>query len=267
MSLPGNRRSEKGDNGENHNAPGVKKIVAIMSGKGGVGKSSITSLLALQLSRLGCRAGILDADITGPSIPKIFGIHEKIKTAEGKMLPSVSSGGIKIVSINLLLEQEDDPVLWKGAKAGGAVKQFWKDVNWGELDYLLVDFPPGTSDVPLATLKSLPVDGIIVVTTPQDLALLVVKKAVKMAGRLRIPVLGLVENMSHVKCPHCQEKHDIFGQSKAQESAQSIGVPLLGVVPIDTDFTRLSDQGKVEEYQGEIPLRMNLFFALCDNSC
>lgn len=245
----------------------INKVVAVMSGKGGVGKSSITSLLALQLTRRGCKVGIIDADITGPSIPKIFGQKERLKTSKGKMLPAETPGGIKIVSINLLLDEEDDPVLWKGPKAGGAVKQFWKDVDWGQLDYLLVDMPPGTSDVPLTVLKSLPVDGIIVVTSPQELALMVVKKAVKMACRLGVPILGLVENMSYVQCSHCQEKLEIFGPSKAKESAALIGVPLLGEIPIDTEFTRLSDQGKVEEYQGKMDLRMNLLFALCDNSC
>lgn len=267
MSSPGEHLPETEEKQRIHNDSKVKKVVAVMSGKGGVGKSSITSLLALQLSRRGCKVGIIDADITGPSIPKIFGVNDRIKTSGGKMLPAVTTGGIKIVSINLLLEQDDDPILWKGPKVGGAVKQFWTDVNWGELDYLLVDLPPGTSDVPLVVLKSFPIDGIVVVTSPQDLALLVVKKAVKMAYRLGIPILGLVENMSYVKCPHCQETYDIFGPSRAEESAKLIGVPLLGVVPIDTEFTRLSDQGKVEEYQGEVDLRMSLFFALCDNSC
>lgn len=267
MSSPRDRISETGEKQSSHNDSNVKKVVAIMSGKGGVGKSSITSLFALKLSRHGCKVGIIDADITGPSIPKIFGVNKRIETSGGKMLPAVTSGGVKIVSMNLLLEQEDDPILWKGPKAGGAVKQFWKDVDWGELDYLLIDLPPGTSDVPLAVLKSLPVDGIIVITSPQDLALMVVKKAVKMASRLGIPILGLVENMSYIKCPHCQEEYDIFGPSHAKESAAVIGVPLLGVVPIDTELTRLSDQGKVEEYWGEVDLRMNLFFALCDNSC
>ncbi|UNC93915.1 Mrp/NBP35 family ATP-binding protein [Candidatus Contubernalis alkalaceticus] len=228
-----------------------------MSGKGGVGKSSITSLLALQLSRQGHKVGIIDADITGPSIPKIFGLQQRLKTAEGKMLPAETPGGIMIVSINLLLDEEDDPVLWKGPKAGGAVKQFWKDVDWGELDYLLVDMPPGTSDVPLTVLKSIPVDGIIVVTSPQELALMVVKKAVKMAYRLRVPIVGLVENMSYLRCSHCQEKLEVFGPSRAEESAEIMGVPLLGKIPIDTDFTRFSDQGKVEEYQGKIEIKLN----------
>ena len=223
----------------------ISNVIAVMSGKGGVGKSSVTSLMAVNLKRMGYKVGILDADITGPSIPKMFGV-KRVPPSQGLMLPAQSRTGIPIMSLNLLLEKEDEPVIWRGPIIAGAVKQFWTDVNWGELDYLLIDMPPGTGDVPLTVLQQIPVDGILVVTSPQDLAVMVVKKAVKMAGIMEAPLLGFVQNMAYATCPKCGEKFEIFG--KALEKGDILdGLPVLEVLPIDQEFTRLCDNGLVEE--------------------
>lgn len=225
----------------------IGRVIAVMSGKGGVGKSSITALLAVSLNRLGYQVGILDADVTGPSIPKIFGVKKlPASNGSGLMLPAKSRTGICIMSLNLLLENEDDPVIWRGPLISGAVRQFWTDVNWGELDYLLVDMPPGTGDVPLTVMQQIPVDEIIVVTSPQDLAVMVVKKAVKMAGLMKAPLLGFVQNMAYATCPKCGEKYEIFGKT-LQKGDTIEGLPVLEVLPINMELTGLCDQGLIED--------------------
>lgn len=230
----------------------IGRTIAVMSGKGGVGKSTVSALLAVALTRQGYRVGLLDADITGPSIPKLFGMHHHAEVIEDKIIPSRSKLGIKVISLNLLLHQEDDPVIWRGPLIGGAVKQFWTDVLWGELDYLVVDLPPGTGDAPLTVLQSLPLDGLVIVSSPQDLAVMVVKKAIKMAKMMRVPIFGLIENMSNMVCPHCGKAIEIFGMSKAEEVARATGLKLLGRLPLDPDLSRLGDGGAVEDYPVEL---------------
>lgn len=230
----------------------IGRTIAVMSGKGGVGKSSVSALLAVALARQGYRVGLLDADITGPSIPKLFGMRHHSEIIENKIIPSNSKLGIKVISLNLLLHQEDDPVIWRGPLIGGAVKQFWTDVLWGELDYLVVDLPPGTGDAPLTVLQSLPLDGLVIVSSPQDLAVMVVKKAIKMARMMKVPIVGLIENMSSMVCPHCGEAIEIFGISKAEEVARATGLKLLGRLPLDPELSRLGDGGAVEDYPVEL---------------
>lgn len=231
----------------------IHHVVAIMSGKGGVGKSSVTSLIAVSLARKGYKVGVLDADITGPSIPKIFGIKKRPDSFEFGLLPVKSRSGIEIMSLNLLLPREDDPVIWRGPLIASAVKQFWTDVVWGELDYLLVDLPPGTGDAPLTVMQSLPLDSVVIVSSPQELAVMVVKKAMKMAETMGVSILGLVENMSYITCPHCGEVLHVFGPSRAREVARAAGVPFLGSLPLDPELAALCDQGEIEKYQGRIP--------------
>lgn len=226
----------------------VDRVLAIMSGKGGVGKSLITGMLAVELRRQGLRVGILDADITGPSIPKMFGLTERPTNTPLGIRPVKSQTGIPIMSINLLLPHEDDAVIWRGPLIAGAIKQFWGDVFWGDLDYLLVDLPPGTADAPLTVMQSLPLNGIVLVTSPQELAGMVVRKAAQMALQLRIPILGVVENMSYAVCPHCGQKHEIFGPSHAEEAAMLMNIPVLGQIPLDSRIATLSDEGKIEDY-------------------
>ena len=224
----------------------VKKVIAVMSGKGGVGKSLVTSLMAVLAKRNGHEAAILDADITGPSIPKMFGVHDKAMGTEEGILPNESRTGVKMMSINLLLENDTDPVVWRGSLISGTVKQFWTDVVWGEVDYMFVDMPPGTGDVPLTVFQSLPVDGIIVVTSPQELVGMIVEKAVNMAKMMNIPVLGIVENMSWVACPDCGKKIFPFGESKTAQVALEHGVPLLAQLPLDPALARECDTGVIE---------------------
>ncbi len=226
----------------------VKHVIGVASGKGGVGKSFVTAMLAVLLNRKGYKTGILDADITGPSIPKMFGIKGKARANEMGILPEHTANDIKIMSVNLLLEREEDPVLWRGPILAGTVKQFWSDVAWGELDYLLIDMPPGTGDVPLTVFQSLPLDGVVIVFSPQDLVSMIVKKAVNMAKQMKIPVLGLVENMSYVLCPDCKTKVNIFGESKIQDIADELGVPSLGRIPIDPAISALVDIGEFERF-------------------
>lgn len=228
----------------------IKHVIGVVSGKGGVGKSLVTSTLAVLLARMGKKVGILDADITGPSIPKTFGITAKVYQNEVGIIPAETKSGIKIMSINLLLPDAESPVLWRGPVIAGAVKQFWQDVVWGELDYLLVDCPPGTGDVPLTVFQSLPLDGAVIVTSPQDLVSMIVKKAYNMAEIMNIPVLGIIENMSYVVCPECGEEFKIFG-SGSETIAEELGVDLLGKMPIDILVAKLVDQGKFEEYQND----------------
>lgn len=226
------------------------RVVAVMSGKGGVGKSSVAALLAVSLRRAGHEVGVLDADITGPSIPKLFGLRERPRGAgEGSIMPVETEHGIKVMSINLLLPSEDDPVIWRGPLISSAVKQFFTDVRWGRLDYLIVDLPPGTGDAPLTVLQSSPLSGIIVVSSPQELAQLIVRKAVKMAGALKVPVLGLVENMSVLNCPHCGKPIEIFGESTAEEAAKVAGLKLLGRIPLEPALASAGDNGMIEVYR------------------
>ncbi len=225
----------------------INKVIAVMSGKGGVGKSLVTSSLAAKLKKKGYKVGILDADITGPSIPKMFGLN---KTANGDgngLYPVETSSGIKVMSVNLLLEDKEEPVIWRGPVISSVVKQFWSDVYWGELDYLLIDMPPGTGDVPLTVFQSIPVDGAIIVTSPQDLVRLIVKKAYNMVVKMDIPVMGIVENYSYIECPDCGKKIAVFGESKIDEIASEIGVELLGKLPIVPAIAKLADEGRFDE--------------------
>lgn len=224
----------------------VKKVIGVVSGKGGVGKSLVTSLLATATQTSGLATAILDADVTGPSIPKAFGLHDKATADETGMLPAESKTGIKVMSVNLLLEKEDAPVVWRGPVISGVIQQFWKDVAWGVVDYMFVDMPPGTGDVPLTVFQSLPVDGIIIVTTPQELVNMIVKKAFNMAQLMNIPVLGLVENMSYIECPDCGKKVEVFGESHIDEIAKELGVPVLARIPIVPATASLVDKGAVE---------------------
>ena len=225
----------------------VKKVIAIVSGKGGVGKSTVTCMLAAAMQKLGKRTAILDADITGPSIPKAFGVDECEGATDEGIYPAISKGGVQIMSINLLLDNESDPVLWRGPIIAGAVKQFWTDVIWEDVDYMFVDMPPGTGDVPLTVFQSLPIDGVIIVTSPQDLVSMIVSKAVKMANMMHIPVLGLVENYSYFKCPDCGQKHKIFGDSHLERVAGEYHLPVLAQLPIDPDVAVKCDNGGAEE--------------------
>jgi len=230
----------------------VGKLVAIMSGKGGVGKSLITALSAVALRREGYQVGILDADLTGPSIPKMFGIQERPQGSTNGILPVVSSTGIEVISINLLLKEEDDAVIWRGPLIAKAINQFWEDVAWGKLDYLLVDLPPGTADAPLTVMQSLPLDGAIIVFTPQDLTTMIVKKAINMATKLKKPVLGVVENMSYLYVPEIDKKIELFGKSRAEEMSADAGAPSLGSIPIDPELASLCDRGQIEKYNSDI---------------
>lgn len=225
----------------------VKKVIAVVSGKGGVGKSTVTAQLAVAMARKGHRVGILDADITGPSIPKAFGVSECQGADQSGLYPALTQSGIQVMSINLLLDNDTDPVLWRGPVIAGAVKQFWTDVIWGDVDYLFVDMPPGTGDVPLTVFQSLPVDGIVVVTTPQDLVSMIVTKAVKMAEMMHIPVLGLVENYSYFRCPDCGKEHAIFGESHIERVAADLGLKVLARLPIDPAVAAACDAGRIEE--------------------
>jgi len=242
-----------------HELSNIKHVIGIMSGKGGVGKSSVTALLAVALQQAGYQVGILDADITGPSIPRMFGVRRPPEGTGHGMIPPQSHGGTRIMSLNLLLPHEDDPVIWRGPLIGGAVKQFWTDVIWGDLDYLLVDLPPGTGDAPLTVLQSLPLDGLVIVSSPQELAQMVVRKAVKMAALMNVKILGLVENMSYAVCPDCGKEIYLFGPSRAGEAAAEAGITLLGTLPLDPDLTALCDHGRVEDYRGPLLERAKEF--------
>ena len=234
----------------------IGHVVAVMSGKGGVGKSLVASLTAVVMKRQGYEVGILDADITGPSIPKMFGINSRPAGNESGILPVLSKSGIEVMSINLLLPSEDDAVIWRGPLIGRAITQFWEEVLWGRLDYLIVDLPPGTADAPLTVLQTLPVSGIIIVFTPQGLTTMIVKKAVRMAEQMGKPVLGVVENMSYVYIPEIDKKIELFGRSRAKEMAQATGAPLLGQLPIDPELAKLCDEGNIERYNAEIITRL-----------
>ena len=228
----------------------VNKVIAVVSGKGGVGKSMVTSLMAVSMNRLGYKTAILDADITGPSIPKAFGVTEKASANELGIFPLRTKTDIGTMSVNNLLENDTDPVIWRGPVIAGTVKQFWTDVLWGEVDYLFVDMPPGTGDVPLTVFQSLPVDGIIVVTSPQELVSMIVGKAVRMAEMMDIPVLGLVENMSYLTCPDCGKEIDVFGKSTVADVAKEYGIDVLGRLPIDPKLATACDNGEIEDFEG-----------------
>ncbi|MDD7387136.1 MAG: Mrp/NBP35 family ATP-binding protein [Firmicutes bacterium] len=224
----------------------VNKVIAVVSGKGGVGKSTVTAMLAVAMARQGKRVGVLDADITGPSAPTAFGVTECQGANEDGLYPALTRGGIQVMSINLLLDNPADPVVWRGPVIAGAVKQFWTDVIWEDVDYLFVDMPPGTGDVPLTVFQSLPVDGIVIVTSPQDLVSMIVSKAVKMAEMMHIPVLGFVENYSYLECPDCGKRISVFGQSHLDEIAAKFGLPVLARLPIDPAVAQAYDNGMME---------------------
>lgn len=226
----------------------IKKIIGVVSGKGGVGKSLVTSMLASEMARKGYKVGIMDGDITGPSIPKYFGLKgNATSNEEGKIYPVVTKNDIKVMSINLLLENETDPVVWRGPVVAGVIKQFYQEVLWEELDYLFIDLPPGTGDVPLTIFQSLPIDGIVVVTTPNELVEIIVKKAIKMAKLMNVPVLGLVENMSYLKCPCCNEEISVFGESKIEKISKELNITTFSKVPVNTEISKATESGKIYE--------------------
>ena len=228
----------------------IKKVIGVVSGKGGVGKSMTSAMMAVSMRRKGYKVGVLDADITGPSIPKLFGVHGPAMGTEDGINPVESHTGIKIMSINLLLDDETDPVIWRGPVIGGVVQQFWGDTLWNDVDYMFVDMPPGTGDVALNVFQSLPVDGVIIVASPQELVSMVVQKAVKMAQMMNIPIVGLVENMSYVQCPDCGKKLYIFGEGKTEDAAREYHIPLLAKMPIDPALAKLVDDGCIEQFDG-----------------
>ena len=232
----------------------VKKVIAVVSGKGGVGKSTVTSMLAVAMARKGKRVGVLDADITGPSAPTAFGVTECQGANEDGLYPALTRGGIQVMSINLLLDNATDPVVWRGPVIAGAVKQFWTDVIWEDVDYMFVDMPPGTGDVPLTVFQSLPIDGIVIVTSPQDLVSMIVAKAVKMANMMHIPVLGFVENYAYLECPDCGKKINVFGESKLPQVAESFNLPILAQLPIDPKVAEAYDNGLMETVDTEAML-------------
>lgn len=237
---------------EQNDRSNIKKIIGVVSGKGGVGKSFVTSLLAVLAKSKGYNSAILDADLTGPSIPKMFGLKNKAKSLDGTYLfPEESSGKIKVMSINLLLDNEDDPVVWRGPVIAGTVKQFYTDVAWGDVDYMFVDMPPGTGDVPLTVFQSLPIDGIVIVTSPQQLVSMIVGKAVKMAKMMNIPIIGIVENFSYLKCPNCNEIINVYGVSNIEEISKNYNIKTIAKLPIDPSYAKSADSGKIEEVPSE----------------
>ena len=229
----------------------VKKVIGVVSGKGGVGKSLVTALLGVIMRRRGLNTAILDADITGPSIPKAFGVHGQLMGTDEGIIPAVSATGIKMVSLNLMLDNETDPVVWRGPVIAGAVKQFWTDVMWEDVDFMFVDMPPGTGDVPLTVFQSLPVDGILIVTSPQQLVGMIVEKAMHMAEMMNVPVLGVIENMAYFRCDQCGKRHEIFGPSHVEEIAARNGIAVTAQLPIDPTFAAACDSGKIEMVEAE----------------
>jgi len=234
----------------------IEHVVAIMSGKGGVGKSSVAALLAMAWRRAGKRVGLLDADITGPSIPRMLGLKGQPAMSPLGIMPVKTAGGIQVMSINLLLEREDEAVIWRGPLIGSAIKQFWSDVYWGDLDMLVIDLPPGTADAPLTVMQSIPLSGVVMVTSPQDLAGMVVRKAAQMACQLQVPIIGLLENMSYLACPSCGLHIDVFGPSQAERTAQALGIPLLGRLGLDPRLAACCDEGSVEQYESDAVMAM-----------
>jgi len=248
----GERKEKKNDfSVKPHELSRIKKVIGVISGKGGVGKSLVTSMLAVTMNRRGHHTAILDADVTGPSIPKAFGIREKATGSEFGLFPVKSKTGIEIISVNLLLENETDPVVWRGPMIANMVRQFWTDVIWNDVDFMFIDMPPGTGDVPLTVFQSMAVDGIIVVTSPQELVAMIVAKALKMAELMQIPIIGLVENMSYFKCPDCGKEHKIFGDSHLEEIAGKHSLRVLAKLPIDPRISAACDQGMIEQIEGD----------------
>ena len=225
----------------------IKKEIGIVSGKSGVGKSMVTALLACAMNRAGKKVALMDADVTGPSIPKMFGLNERAVADDKYMYPAETIGGIKVMSLNLLVENQTDPVIWRGPVVAGLIQQFWKDVKWGDVDFMFIDMPPGTGDVPLTVFQSIKLDGIIIVTTPQELVSMIVSKAVNMAKMMNVPIIGIVENMSYLKCPHCGEDIPLFGKSHTAEAAVENGIPLLDRLPLDPTLAAQSDEGHIEQ--------------------
>ncbi len=251
--APSGGRTNVGPGIERLGKRGIRNIIAIISGKGGVGKSFVTSMLASELRRQGYEVGVLDADLTGPSIAKVFGLQDRpSKSPSGVITPVRTKTGIKVMSINLVLEDPSMPVIWRGPIVNSVIRQLYWDVDWGDIHYLLLDLPPGTSDAPLTVFQSIPLDGVIVVSSPQDLASLIVTKAVNMAKKMNAPLLGLVENMSHLICPHCGERVNVYGEPRGAHLSEELGVPFLGGVPIDPMIARLSDKGQIEEYSSPV---------------
>ncbi len=234
-----------------HELSRIKKVIGVVSGKGGVGKSMTSALMAVELRRRGYAVGVLDADITGPSIPKLFGIHGRAVGDENGIWPIQSRTGVQVMSINLLLENEEDPVVWRGPVIAGAVKQFWQEVIWKDVDFLFVDMPPGTGDVPLTVFQTLPVDGILVVASPQELVSMIVGKAVKMAQMMNVPILGIVENMSYVQCPDCGRRINVFGDSHVDETGKKYHLPVLAKMPLNPEFAKEADAGMIETFAGD----------------
>ena len=234
-----------------HEMSSIRKVIGVVSGKGGVGKSLVTSLMAVLLNRRGYNTAILDADITGPSIPKAFGIHEKAMASQFGLLPTKTKTGVDIMSVNLLLDHETDPVVWRGPIIANTVKQFWTDVIWSDVDFMFVDMPPGTGDVPLTVFQSIPLDGILIITSPQELVSMIVGKAVNMAKKMNIPILGLIENMSYVQCPDCGKHIHVFGESHLEDVAAAYGLDVLGRLPIGPAIASACDQGRIEEVEGD----------------
>ena len=234
---------------ETNSYSSVKKVIGVISGKGGVGKSLVTSMLAQDMNGRGYRTAILDADLTGPSIPQGFGIHQRAEGSDEGLIPALTKDGIKIMSINLLLEKENQPVIWRGPMIGGAVKQFWTDVVWGDVDYMFVDMPPGTGDVALTVFQSLPVDGLVIVTSPQELVSMIVGKAVNMAQQMNVPILGIVENMSYIKCPDCGKEIHMFGESHVEEVAEEFNIPFIGRLPMDPKVAASYDAGDIHIFE------------------
>jgi len=234
-----------------HEGSDIKKVIAVVSGKGGVGKSLVTSMLAVSMNRMGYPTAVLDADVTGPSIPKVFGIYRKAEGTELGILPIKTKTGIDIMSVNLILENDSDPVIWRGPLISGMVKQFWTDVIWGDVDYMFIDMPPGTGDVPLTVFQSLPVDGIVIVTSPQELVSMIVTKAVKMAEMMNVPVIGIVENMSYLECPDCHSQIKVFGDSRIEQIAKQHSIDTIAKLPLNPAIAELCDKGLVELYDGD----------------
>ena len=234
-----------------HKMSNVSKVIGVVSGKGGVGKSMVTAMMSVLMSRRGLQAAVLDADITGPSVPKMFGITDKAYATEDGLIPVSTRGGIDVMSVNLLLENDTDPVVWRGPVIAGTVKQFWTDVIWTDEDIMFIDMPPGTGDVPLTVFQSIPVDGIIIVTSPQELVSMIVEKAVKMAELMNIPIIGLVENMSYFRCPDCGKCHNIFGESNIEKIADAHGLENIAKLPIDPEIAALADSGLIESFGGD----------------
>ena len=237
---------------EAQKASHIGKVIAVMSGKGGVGKSSVSSMLAVSLSRQGYKVGILDADITGPSIPRMFGVTGKAGVSNTGILAPQSKGGVKLMSLNLMIETEDDPVILRGPLITQIVNQFYTEVVWGDLDYLLIDLPPGTGDVPITVFQTLPVDGVVMVTSPQSLANMVVRKAIKMVRNYKPPIYGLIENMAYVMCSDCNHRMDVFGKPQGKEEAERTSIPYLGELPLDQNLAELADSGRIEDYQSPL---------------